>query len=264
VKFRRTENNSRGIDGTVRLWQLRDHPTGEIVGRHDGPVYSVAFSPDGTRLVSGGRDTTARLWDVEEREEINRFRGHSDRIFTISFTADGRGIVTGGWDKSARLWEADVANSSRRKSSTARAPVRSCFLRMAGGSFGTAVSGALGYDEHLGDPWGLVGLLPDGRQSVTQDPARLPSLGVDDGSPGTFTRHNADERLGHQASFSPDGKKVALISEGTNAVVWARNPGRDWRCWRGRGDHHFTELLARWKWLATAYDNGRARLYAKT
>ena len=28
------------------------------------PVYSVAFSPDGTRMVSGSSDQTVRVWDA--------------------------------------------------------------------------------------------------------------------------------------------------------------------------------------------------------
>ena len=31
---------------------------------HDHLVYSVAFSPDGTRVITGSRDTTARVWDI--------------------------------------------------------------------------------------------------------------------------------------------------------------------------------------------------------
>jgi hypothetical protein len=38
----------------------------ELTG-HQGPVASVDFSPDGTRLVSGGDDTTILIWDLKRR-----------------------------------------------------------------------------------------------------------------------------------------------------------------------------------------------------
>jgi WD40 repeat protein len=55
---------SGGLDGSIRLLNLE---TGETVHRlagHRGAVISLAFSPDGRRLVSGGRDTTALVWDL--------------------------------------------------------------------------------------------------------------------------------------------------------------------------------------------------------
>ena len=35
----------------------------EKTNAHSGDIYSVAFSPDGTKIVSGSRDQTIKVWD---------------------------------------------------------------------------------------------------------------------------------------------------------------------------------------------------------
>jgi WD40 repeat protein len=48
----------------VRLWDVaRERELKKLRG-HTGIVFSVAFSPDGTRLVSGSGDATARVWNI--------------------------------------------------------------------------------------------------------------------------------------------------------------------------------------------------------
>jgi WD40 repeat protein len=64
------------VDGTARIW---DATTGEqllVLNGHVGPVNDVAFSPDGTRLATGGEDGTLRIYvlSVDELVGIARAR----------------------------------------------------------------------------------------------------------------------------------------------------------------------------------------------
>ena len=51
-------------DNTIRLWDVATHDEVAELRGHEDYVHAVAFSPDGTRLVSGSGDHTVRLWDT--------------------------------------------------------------------------------------------------------------------------------------------------------------------------------------------------------
>ncbi len=54
-----------GGNGRVRLWDVAtQQEIGAPVSAGSGPVYALAFSPDGTTLATAGSDGRARLWDV--------------------------------------------------------------------------------------------------------------------------------------------------------------------------------------------------------
>src|SRR5262249_43144548 len=64
---------------------------------HFDAVSSVAFSPDGTRLLSGSKDTTIRLWDLASGTEIaTLIGGDSDQWLSITpagfFDASDEGV----------------------------------------------------------------------------------------------------------------------------------------------------------------------------
>ena len=76
---------------------------------HEGAVNTVAFSPTGDTLVSGGADSEVHLWAVNRDDEILQpliaLRGHDGPVNSIAFSPDGRTLASGSSDQSIRLWD---------------------------------------------------------------------------------------------------------------------------------------------------------------
>lgn len=49
----------------VRVWDLETGALRQVLEGHEAPIYAVAITPDGARLVTGSRDMTARVWDID-------------------------------------------------------------------------------------------------------------------------------------------------------------------------------------------------------
>jgi WD40 repeat protein len=67
-------------------------------------VNHVAFSPDGTQILTACADKTANLWDVASGKVIQVF-AHEDPVRCAVFSPDGARILTGSSDNIARLWD---------------------------------------------------------------------------------------------------------------------------------------------------------------
>ncbi|KZP17409.1 WD40 repeat-like protein, partial [Athelia psychrophila] len=74
---------------------------------HEDEVNSVAFSPDGTKIVSGSDDKTVRVWDaVTGQAALPPLEGHEDWVMSVAFSPDGTEIVSRSSQGTVRLWDA--------------------------------------------------------------------------------------------------------------------------------------------------------------
>jgi len=74
---------------------------------------SVAFSPDGKRLVSGGgtfngpvRCQVVTVWDTQTGLEILALKGHTAYVTSVAYSPDGKRIVSGSSDNTVKVWDA--------------------------------------------------------------------------------------------------------------------------------------------------------------
>jgi WD40 repeat protein len=94
------------------LW---DVPTGKAkaILENGAYVFTVAFSPDGAILASGGRlNGMIKLWDVKTGKEITTHHGHTDPVTCVAFSPNGTLLASGDYAGRINLWEMPVSNKA--------------------------------------------------------------------------------------------------------------------------------------------------------
>jgi WD40 repeat protein len=94
-------------DGFLRLADLADGRLSHTLQAHRGKGLGVAFSPDGTRLATGGEDGTIALWDVRSGRELTRWLAHPAEAATVAFSSDGKRLASGGADQTVKIWDVE-------------------------------------------------------------------------------------------------------------------------------------------------------------
>ncbi|MCU0515275.1 MAG: CHAT domain-containing protein [Oscillatoria sp. Prado101] len=111
---------SGGWDNTVKIWNWR---TEELLHTLNGPspsdwvgflvtwfdssvgmIDSVAISPDGQTVASGGYQQPVTLWDTGTGRRLRILTEHSGRVYSVAFSPNGKILASGGEDSTIRIW----------------------------------------------------------------------------------------------------------------------------------------------------------------
>lgn len=108
-------------NGDVLVFSLTDGVQQQRWRAHAGGVFSLAFSPDGKIIASGGAKGSGSpkaandnyalaLWETATGNKIHAFEGHTEIVRAVTFAPDGATLASGGIDpatgRSVRIWDA--------------------------------------------------------------------------------------------------------------------------------------------------------------
>jgi len=216
------------------LWDVQSNRLIRAFLGHTQEVYSVDFSPDGTKIVTGSDDKTARIWDTETGDLIRTFAGHTKGVRAAVFSPDGKRVVTGSWD-TAKLWDSETGVEIRTLSGPESGVSDVAFSPdgkkiLAGGTDNTARiwdaetgSEIRTFTGH-GDQVRSVAFSPDGTKVLTG--SRDQAAKIWDAETGseirTFVGHTKDV---YSVAISPDGKKILTGGRGNMPTLWDADSG---------------------------------------
>lgn len=201
---------------------------------HNGIVWSVAYSPDGVRVVTASHDGTAQLWNGSTGTTIGEPMRHGKPVFFATFSPDNLCVVTVSDDGTARLWDASSGvakgDAMRHDGGVVSARFSPDGLKLVTASHdGTArlwnakAGTALGEPMRHDAPVSTAAFSVDSLRVVTASrdgTARL--WDVNGEAIGEPMRH---PDFVQTASFSPDGLRVVTGSLCGTAQLWDGHSG---------------------------------------
>ncbi|NML15894.1 WD40 repeat domain-containing protein [Azohydromonas caseinilytica] len=205
-----------------------------------GLVLALAWSPDGTRLVTGHGDHALRLWDAATGQPLGGpLHGHEERVTSVAFSPDGRLIVSGSADRTLRRWDAATgqplgAPLARHRDRIAGVAFSPDGRRIASAGhdglvrlWDAATGQAVGAPLESGTPelWS-VAWSPDGRQLVAGDgEGRVHWWDAATGRGLRAAPHGHKDRV-MALAFSRDGTRLASAGWDRTLRLWDSATGQ--------------------------------------
>jgi WD40 repeat protein len=176
--------------GTIQLLEVSSGRLLVTLSGHVGSVDSVAFSPDGSRIVTTARDAL-RIWEPNNGQELLTLRAPSEKARQTVFSPDGKHLVSKSNGGRLKFWNA---------------PSRQKVLTLAE------------YSEPMA-------LSPDGRWLACEGPDGDVQL-VDRLSGNAILTFAGESSDCYCLAFSPDGKSIAGGVKGDTLNVWDTDSGK--------------------------------------
>ncbi|KZP17859.1 WD40 repeat-like protein [Athelia psychrophila] len=245
---------------------------------HKKSVRAVAYSLDGTHIVSGSSDKTIQIWDAETGEAVGEsLKGHTGEIMSVAYSPDGTHIVSGSSDKTIRIWDAETGEAvgeplrghTNPIFSTAYSPdgkhIVSCSsdktIRVWDAETGEAVGEPLRGNT---DIIYSVAYSPDGKYIVSgSGDTDWGSIQIWDAETGKVV---GKPLTGHMAwvivvAYSPDGTRIASCSGDQEIRIWSAETGKTIRkpIRRSGGDANYVNSVAyspNGMYIVSGWDDG--------
>ncbi|WP_315788213.1 WD40 repeat domain-containing protein [Fischerella sp. JS2] len=77
---------------------------------HYNNISKITISPDGQTLASGDTQGVVKLWDLNSGQFIRQFSAHTQVVSDLAFTPDGQTLVTASHDGTIKLWNAKTGD----------------------------------------------------------------------------------------------------------------------------------------------------------
>ena len=242
-------NDLRGWEWE-RLNYMSDRSLMTISG-HQDIIYSIALSPDGKRIVSGGSDGTIKVWNVVSGAELMTLRGHSEAVYSLAFSPDGKRIISGSEDKTIKIW--DLENGTELMTLHGHEGTVSCVTFNPGGKRIVSSDYMKGtikvWDAQTGQELMTFSGAHEGGASdvaVSPDNKRIVSCGFWEDKKikiwdaatgeGVMTLSDVHKDIVSGVIFSPDGKQIVSVGGWDGAIkFWDAKTGAMMMTTRGHG-----------------------------
>lgn len=90
----------------IKIWDAKSGKALSTI-KHEYAVWSLAWTSDENRLISGSGNGSLRIFDTATWEEIAVLDGHNQVVEAIALFRNDRLLASTSWDKTARLWNLD-------------------------------------------------------------------------------------------------------------------------------------------------------------
>lgn len=109
---------SASYDATIRIWNTEQCTCLQTLNKHEDPINSISFHPDGDFLVSGALDGLLNVWNVQTGACIHTKRNtNGTGIFEVQWSPDASYICVCQTDSDVRILDAKKITASNNSSS---------------------------------------------------------------------------------------------------------------------------------------------------